>query len=71
MPCSRGVPGPGGSGLGEGGCLVQGGLLPGGRVGVPGGDPPGRLLLWAVRILLKCILLPESFHKIFEQENYL
>ena len=24
--------------------------------GVPGGDPPGRLLLWAVRILLECIL---------------
>ena len=27
--------------------------------GVPGGDPPGRLLLRAVRILLECILVNE------------
>ena len=68
-----------------GGCLVPGGLLPGGGgtwsgVGVPGlgwgawsrvvcsqggvpglgvawGDPPGWLLLRAVRILLECILI--------------
>ena len=66
-----------------GGCLVPGGLLPGGvpglgwsapreacsggclvlggggclLQGVPGGDPPGRLLLRAVRILLECILV--------------
>ena len=30
------------------GCMVRG--------GVPGGDPPRWLLLWAVRILLECIL---------------
>ena len=58
MPCSRGcalgrgVPGPGGSVPG-GVCLVWG--VPG-----PGGAwwrPPRRLLLWAVRILLECILV--------------
>ena len=49
-----------------GGCLVLGGLLLGGHLvqggfsswGMPSGDPPpGRLLLWAVRILLECILI--------------
>ena len=59
----RGVPGPGGvlglggawswGGLLPGGCLVQGGPVPG---GVPGGDPP-KAMLWAVRILLECILV--------------
>ena len=51
-------------GSGPGGCLVRGGLVlrgssPGGSGlrGVPGGDPPGQLLLWAVRILLECILV--------------
>ena len=49
--CSRAMPAPRG-----GGCLVLGGcLVPGG--GVPSGDPPGRLLLRAVRILLECILV--------------
>ena len=49
-------------------CLSTGGVPapgvvpgPGGRGawsrGVPGGDPPGRLLLRAVRILLECILV--------------
>ena len=39
-----------------------GGLLPGGSGpgGVPGGDPPGRLLLRAVRILLECIVVLKS-----------
>ena len=40
------MPGPGG--------LVWGVPGPG---GVPGGDPPGWLLLRAVRILLECILV--------------
>ena len=46
-----GVPGPGGvwSG-GRGGGLVWEGA-------VPGGNPPKRLLLRAVRILLECILV--------------
>ena len=69
---SGGMPGPGGAWLGgawsggmpglggawSGGCLVQGGGL------VPGGarwrsPPPAtvRLLLWALRILLECILV--------------
>ena len=48
---SRGMPGPGG-------CLVPGGVPgPGGsapcREGLPGSDPPGRLLLRSVRILLE------------------
>ena len=55
MPCSRspgevcswGVPGPGG-------VCCWGGAWSG---GVPCGDPPGRLLLRAVRILLECILV--------------
>ena len=29
--------------------------------GVPGGDPPGRLLLRAVRILLECIFVSTDF----------
>ena len=37
-----------------GGCFLWGVLPPGGG---PGGDPPGRLLLRAVRILLECILV--------------
>ena len=47
-----GVPGPGG-------CLVPGGsgLGGSGHGGVPSGDTPRRLLLWAVRILLECILV--------------
>ena len=55
-----------------GGCLVQGGVsAPGGIAwsrgvsalggGVPGGDPPRRLLLQAVRILLECILVLVEF----------
>ena len=64
-----GVPGPGVGGAWSrgGGCLVPGWGVPGpGGVwsrregawlgGVAGGDPPGRLLLRAVRILLECIL---------------
>ena len=61
-----GVPAPGG-----GGCLLLGvgllwgdacsggGACSGGSAhgGVPGGDPPGRPLLRAVRILLECILV--------------
>ena len=68
--CSRGVPGHGGLLLK--GCawsrgFYSGGAAPGGRVpapggvcskgGVPGGDPPGWLLLRAVHILLECILV--------------
>ena len=48
------------------GALVQGGLVPGGVPapgGMPGGDPPGRLLLRAVRILLECILVVNEFKK--------
>ena len=51
-----GVPGPGV-------CLLPGGGVPGplggtpGPGGVLGGDPPGWLLLRAVRILLECILV--------------
>ena len=41
-------------GLFSGRCLLLGGSALG---GVPGGDPPGRLLLWAVRILLECFLV--------------
>ena len=53
MPCSRSPGGyllPGGGGL----LLWGGGSAPG---GVPGGDPLGRLLMRAVRILLECILV--------------
>ena len=44
---------------GGGGCLLQGVPGPGGAWswGVPGGDPLGRPLLWAVCILLECILV--------------
>ena len=69
--CSQGVPALGGLVLGGcllsgGGCLVLGGVClvqegsgPGGACsgGMSGGDPPGRLLLRAVRILLECILV--------------
>ena len=56
----------GSRGSGLGGCLLPGGCLVWGAVpalgvpapgGVPGGDPPGRPLLRAVRILLECILV--------------
>ena len=50
-----------------GGCLVPGrGLVLGGAwsQGKPGGDPPGRLLLRAVRILLECILVIKTISKI-------
>ena len=55
--CPRGGAGPGGC-LVRGGCLVPGGVPgPGGsapcREGLPGSDPPGRLLLRSVRILLE------------------
>ena len=40
-----------------GGCLVPGGLLPGGAWW----RPPKRLLLRAVRILLECILVSQFF----------
>ena len=54
---SRGVPGLGGY-LVLGGCLVPGGASSQGVTGgVPGGDPPGRLLLRPVLILLECILV--------------
>ena len=64
---------------------LQGDLLPGGAcswwgggvcsqgrsaLGVPGGDPPGRLLLRAVRILLECILVfVRFFHSNKMKEN--
>ena len=56
----RGVSAPGG--ICFRGCLLPGGVCFWGGVcsqgGVPGGDPPlERPLLWAVRILLKCILV--------------
>ena len=45
-------------------CLPWGGLLLGvSDPGVPGGDPPGRLLLRAVRILLECILVTFCLHR--------
>ena len=48
VPCS-------GSACSQGGCLLLGG---GGLVRrLPEGDPPGRQLLRAVRILLECILV--------------
>ena len=43
------------------GCLVLGGLLPGGCLV----ETPGWLLLRAVRILLECILVFQSLHKDF------
>ena len=46
---SRGVAWSGGGVAWSRGCMVRGG-------GVPGGDPPRWLLLWAVHILLECIL---------------
>ena len=49
-----GVSAPGGGMSARGGCLLPGGVCSG---GVPGGDPQGRLLLRAVRILLDCILV--------------
>ena len=38
-------------------CLLWGGLLPGGCL-----LPPGQPLLWAVRILLECILVVIAFY---------
>ena len=58
----RGVPAPGGCLVPGGGAWSQWGyLVPWGKP-LPGGclvetHPPGRLLLWAVRILLECILV--------------
>ena len=49
-----------GASSGGGGCASWGGVcfLPGALLrGGPGGNPPGRLLLRAVRILLECILV--------------
>ena len=45
------------------GACSGGGLLLG--EGVPGGDPPGRLLLRAVRIQLECILVPNGNRQLF------
>ena len=45
----------GGGGLAPGGS-APGGSAPGGG-GASGEDPPGWLLLWAVRIQLECILV--------------
>ena len=53
-----GVAAPGGSAAGVSG--RGGGACSGGQGWVPGGDPLGRLLLWAVRILLECILVEVS-----------
>ena len=36
--------------------------------GVPVGDPPGRLLLRAVRILLECILVNRMFEFVFHKD---
>ena len=59
---------PGGEVSAPGGCLLPGGSAPGGLSApreclLPGGCllPEGRLLLRAVRILLECILVIESF----------
>ena len=59
------VPARGGSAP-NGGCLLQGGSALGGGVSAPEGvcgDPPQirRLLLRTVRILLECILVPNTF----------
>ena len=51
--CSRGVCSGEWVSAWSGGVYCHGGLLP----EVPGGEPPGRLLLRAVRILLECILV--------------
>ena len=53
MPCSRGGVCYPSMPCSRGGACSWRGLLP----GVPGGDPPGQLLLRAVRILLECILV--------------
>ena len=66
---------PGLRGVWSRGCLVLGGAWPGGSSlgvpgargfgsgGVPGADPPGRLLLQAVHILLECILVIQRNYK--------
>ena len=54
----RGVPGLGGRGVSAPGGAWSGRSAP---EGLPGGDPPGRLLLRAVRILLECILSLQVF----------
>ena len=53
------MPGSGGRGAWSwGGAWSRRVPGPGGSaLGVPGGDPPGWLLLWAVRILLECIVV--------------
>ena len=64
--CSGGVPTPGGylvPGVGawSGRVCSRVVLAPrGGGGGLPGGDPPGWLLLRAVRILLECILVAQK-----------
>ena len=58
-----GVPAPMGMSA-PGGCLLPGGSGP---RGVPGGDPPERLLLRAVRILLECILVGFAFTATFDR----
>ena len=55
-PGLGGVPAPGGGGVPA---PRWGWGVP--TPGVPGGDPPGRLLLRAVRILLECILVRTIF----------
>ena len=60
------MPGPGGSAWSRG---VPGlGVL--GPGGMPGGAPPGRLLLRAVSILLECILVLLSFSLLFSVNRY-
>ena len=53
VPGPRRVPAPGGGGVCSQGVPASGGM--------PGGDPPGRLLLRAVRTLLECILVDGIF----------
>ena len=57
-----GMPGPGGGGSAPRGGLLWG-VCSGGVCsrGVAGGDPPGRSLQRAVRILLECILVCGKF----------
>ena len=78
IPCSRGgailacIAGGIPACLAAGGVCSRGLLRGGGSAprGVPGGDPPGRLLLRAVRILLECILVStcHSFQARFREQ---